>query len=94
MFRSGVDDLRTGFSGLDEEGVREGDWMDICGGAASRCSFGVFRGGLAGEDSGSGVPEAVSRKWFGRLSFRFVFVDGALGGRYESSFSMDGRGTS
>ena len=98
LLRSGVDDLRSGFSGLDEEGVRDGDCRGTGGGTPSRCSFGVFRGDFAGEDSGSGVPVAVSRMWFGRLSCRFVCVDGkrggSVGGSGKSSVSMDGRGMS
>lgn len=51
--------------------------------------MGVFRGVLAGDDSGSGVSAAVSSVWRRKFSdaFVLVFVD-ELGG--VSSRSMDG----
>lgn len=57
--------------------------------------MGVFRGVLAGDDSGSGVSAAVSSVWRRKFSdaFVLVFVD-ELGGVCESSRSMDGSATS
>lgn len=92
--KSGVDDRRSGFRGLDIEGAREGDRTGGCGEEPLRCRLGVFRGVLAGEDGGSGVSAAAAR--VSRLKFSGglpVFVD-KFRGICASSFSMDGRITS
>ena len=62
LCRSGVEERRSGFRGLDVvEGTRAGDDRDGPGDEPLRCRYGVVRGVFAGDDSGSGVFAAVAR---------------------------------
>jgi hypothetical protein len=93
--KSGVEERRSGFRGLEVDGLRAGDETAYCGGEPWCCSLGVFRGDFVGDDGGSGVSVALSRAWEWTFSERvvLVFVD-EFWSVCDSSLSMDGRGTS